>query len=290
MEHFRMPIPPHVAPGEIRLDGDDMTLTCAADVTLRQIQETLADVDQWLAIDGAPDTQVGTLVEQDSTGILRQGFGGWRDQLLGIQFRDSAGLVTAGGGVVKNVAGYDLTKLFVGSRGRIGRAVTLKVRTTRRPDAVLRATFPPDAAMASELLNGQLAPHYVLLSQESLVVGYVGSAVAIEFYRQRLSGLGSMSAEESTVEQDIDFRAAEWSARTGFRVSVPPLDAKHFVEQAGIDDWRADAMFGIIVGTAHDSQKIASAAESCGGYVISSDSPGENPRDLIRGRVASCFL
>ena len=64
--------------------------------------------------DGATKA-LGRLVEHNSSGPLRLGYGAWRDLLLGCQFHNGRGeLITAGGRTVKNVAGYDLTKFMVG--------------------------------------------------------------------------------------------------------------------------------------------------------------------------------
>src|SRR5688500_14037026 len=99
-----------------------MSATIAADVTLAQVQNALAPTGQWLPIDGQPDLPIGQLVETNSSGPLRLGYGHWRDLLLGAQFHNGSGdLITAGGRTVKNVAGYDLTKFMVGHRGVFGR-------------------------------------------------------------------------------------------------------------------------------------------------------------------------
>src|SRR6266436_1777604 len=116
---------PLVAPGAIDAQERDMTATFAADVTLRAAQSHLLAINQWLPIDGNPHATLGALVDVNSTGPLRLGYGAWRDLLLGVQFTNGRGeLITAGGRTVKNVAGYDLTKFMVGSRGVFGRLVT----------------------------------------------------------------------------------------------------------------------------------------------------------------------
>src|SRR5207344_1331571 len=101
---------------------EDLSATFAADVTLGAAQAKLREHGQWLPIDGGNDETLGALVERNSTGPLRLGFGAWRDLLLGAQFTNGDGeLITAGGRTVKNVAGYDLTKLMVGQRGVFGK-------------------------------------------------------------------------------------------------------------------------------------------------------------------------
>jgi len=120
------------------LQARDMTATFSADVTLAEAQRRLAEVGQWLAVDGDASWTLGRLVEMNSTGPLRLGYGAWRYLLLGCQFLNGRGeLITAGGRTVKNVAGYDLTKFMVGQGWLFGRIVTI---TTRTLDAVLWAS------------------------------------------------------------------------------------------------------------------------------------------------------
>src|SRR5207248_5943178 len=137
--------PPLVSPGQIEHHITDLSATFSAEVTLAEAQETLRKNDQWLPIDGDPHTRLSALVERNSTGPLRLGFGGWRDLLLGVQFSNGAGeLITAGGRTVKNVAGYDLTKFMVGQYGIFGKVVTLTSRAYKAPDAALLVRFDPD--------------------------------------------------------------------------------------------------------------------------------------------------
>src|SRR5258705_6516880 len=150
---FRSNHTPLVAPGGMECFARDMTVTISADVTLSAAQGKLAEFNQWLPIDGDVQSAVGELVESNSTGPLRLGYGAWRDLLLGVQFNNGRGeLVTAGGRTVKNVAGYDLTKFMVGQRGIFGRVVTLTTRTYRRPASALLARFEPDVTMPGKLL------------------------------------------------------------------------------------------------------------------------------------------
>src|SRR4051812_50173581 len=94
-----------------------MTATFAADVTLRTAQDRLSELGQWLPIDGDPDAPLGTLVDHNSTGPLRLGYGAWRDLLLGVQFTNGRGeLITAGGRPGKNGGGDGPTQV-IGGRG-----------------------------------------------------------------------------------------------------------------------------------------------------------------------------
>ncbi len=159
------------ATGEVELDTrglarvvehneGDFTAILEAGVPMAQAQEQFAQAGQMLALDpplsgeGAegPATIGGVVATADS-GPLRHRYGGVRDLVLGVTVVLSDGTVArAGGRVIKNVAGYDLGKLFAGSYGTLGLIATVSVRlhplaqgsTTVRapsedPDALARA-------------------------------------------------------------------------------------------------------------------------------------------------------
>src|SRR5262245_12413170 len=156
---------PLVAPREVDHHIADLSATFAADVTLAAAQEKLAEQGQWLPIDGDSSRTLGELVEYNSTGPLRLGFGAWRDLLLGAQFTNGRGeLITAGGRTVKNVAGYDLTKFMVGQYGIFGRLMTITTRTYKRPSHALLATFEPDVGMLNALLLTTCRPQWALFN------------------------------------------------------------------------------------------------------------------------------
>src|SRR5436853_7032846 len=149
---YRQPNSPLVAPGAMECFASDMTVTISADVTLAAAQAKLAELNQWLPIDGDVQSPLGELVENNSTGPLRLGYGGWRDLLLGVQFLNGRGeLITAGGRTVKNVAGYDLSKFMVGQRGIFGTLLTLTTRTYKRPIGAIVATFTPRPQLLQRL-------------------------------------------------------------------------------------------------------------------------------------------
>ncbi|GAA6617303.1 FAD-binding oxidoreductase [Scytonema sp. NUACC26] len=101
----------------------DLTVTVEAGMKFSHLQKILANSKQFLAIDPTSPTSatIGGIVATADTGSLRQRYGSVRDQILGITFVRSDGKIAkAGGRVVKNVAGYDLMKLFAGSFGTLG--------------------------------------------------------------------------------------------------------------------------------------------------------------------------
>ena len=251
-EH-RPPRTPLVPPGGVDLHERDMTATFSADVTLAAAQEQLARLGQWLPVDGDLAATLGRLIDTNSTGPLRLGYGAWRDLLLGVQFTNGRGeLITAGGRTVKNVAGYDLTKFLVGQHGVFGRLVTLTTRTYRRPAGAIVAELEPTPEKAAELLPSPLRPQWMVLTADALLCGYLGDEPTLAFYRDRLPTIGPRRVEERSVDADVEHRRSLWcfaGPRT-FRASVPPSKAIEFARQAKLDRWSADATFGVVVGDA----------------------------------------
>jgi glycolate oxidase FAD binding subunit len=116
----------------------DLTVTVEAGMTLEQLQATLATAGQFLPLDPAyPEAAtIGGLIATADTGSYRHRYGGVRDLLLGISFvRADGKIAKAGGRVVKNVAGYDMMKLFTGSYGTLGILTEVTLRVYPLPPA-----------------------------------------------------------------------------------------------------------------------------------------------------------
>ena len=107
-------------------DPGDLTCTVEAGVRLSELRAALAASGQRLSLDPPGDPTIGALLAQNLSGPLRHRFGAPRDLVLGATLVLADGTIaSAGGKVVKNVAGYDLARLVCGSEGRlalIGRA------------------------------------------------------------------------------------------------------------------------------------------------------------------------
>ncbi len=244
-----------------------MSATIAADVPLAKLQEMLARAGQWLPVDGDLDSTVGELVETNSTGPLRLGYGHWRDLLLGAQFHNGAGeLITAGGRTVKNVAGYDLTKFMIGQRGVFGRVVTLTARTYKRPAAAIVATFSPQVRLIDRLIPSPARPQWAILTAQALLCGYLGDERALSFYETELPKWQPRTVERRSLESDIEHRRALWQGE--FRAAVPPAQLKEFLAAVSPQQWVADAAFGVVLGAGVDNAALESAARALGGAVV----------------------
>ncbi len=114
----------------------EMVVEVGAGLSCAELESVLAEAGQEVILD-PPGTSatVGGVLAVGRTGLRRLRHGPLRDAVLRMRFVDGAGrLVTAGGGTVKNVAGYDLCRLLVGSLGTLGLFGEVLLRTRPRPE------------------------------------------------------------------------------------------------------------------------------------------------------------
>jgi glycolate oxidase FAD binding subunit len=140
----------HLA-GIVEYNPGDLTITALAGTPLQEIQATTAARGQWLPLDppGSDGGSIGATLATASEGPLAGFLGRPRDLTIGLAFVSGDGkLVEAGGRVVKNVAGFDLVRLCVGSWGTLGAIV----RTTLR----LRALPAADESWALDLPESEI--------------------------------------------------------------------------------------------------------------------------------------
>ena len=195
-------------------DVGDMTITAEAGVTLAALERVLAGHGQWLPLDppSANEMTIGGLIAADRNGPLRLAHGKVRDFLIGLTVVIGGGkLVKGGGRVVKNVAGYDLPKLFTGSFGTLGVIVeaTFKVRprppeqdlfvwpATSLDEALARAILVLDSLVCPILLeavNEASAEALGLSPTAALLIGCAGTAVEIAEQGARLATVSTGGA------------------------------------------------------------------------------------------------
>jgi glycolate oxidase FAD binding subunit len=202
--------------------ASDLVVSAEAGVRLAELQKTLADTGQRLCLDPPePGATLGGVIAAAASGPRRHRFGAPRDVLLGVTVALADGtLAKAGGKVVKNVAGYDLGKLFSGSLGTLGVIVSATFRLHPLPaaqslvivsleepgavaqavQAVLRSTLVPSAV---ELLWAGAAPALLALLFEGRPPGVAAQAQAA------CSLLASLGSARTVEEAE---REREWLA------------------------------------------------------------------------------
>ena len=147
-------------------EAPDLTCHVEAGITLAALQAKLATKGQWLALD-PPDAQqatIGGILASNASGPKRLRYGTARDMVIGLRVVQASGEVArSGGNVVKNVAGYDLNKLYIGSLGTLGIIVeaNFKLQPLPADERTLILTFSnAEDAMRTvlDLLGSLLTP------------------------------------------------------------------------------------------------------------------------------------
>jgi glycolate oxidase FAD binding subunit len=178
---------PSASDAIVEHEPGDLTVVVRAGMRLRALQESLAPHGQRLSLDPPDDPTLEECVLDDLAGPLQHRFGRMRDLVIGITVTLPDGTRSSSGGkVVKNVAGYDLGKLFCGSRGRLGRVEQLALKLHPRPEAA--RTVTTDAARWSELHRSGLVPSAVDVAGGRMHVLFEGSTRAVEAQVHALGG------------------------------------------------------------------------------------------------------
>ncbi len=199
----------------------DMTITVEAGITLGALQRTLAPERQRLALDPPlPElATVGGLIATNGYGPRRARYGTLRDAIVGISFVRADGRHVRGGGkVVKNVAGFDLPKLLVGSLGTLGLIATATLRLHPLPERERWLNVVvPSAKDVRELRNALLEAQ---LEPAALVVLRVG---AMYDFCVLFEGFGAGVDEQSEVFARLALRRGLGTAEAP-QGTVPRLD------------------------------------------------------------------
>ena len=283
----------------------DLTATAEAGMTLGDLQSALAARGQWLSLDpgDAERATLGGVLAANASGPRRHLYGTARDLLIGLTVVAADGSIVRGGGkVVKNVAGYDLPKLFIGSWGTLGVIVEATVKLRPRPAAerLLAVRFDrlKDAGAAVRgLLASDLIPNAVeildpgvcaglgLVGSPTLVVGFDGLAEQVDWQAAELSALATPLGGHGAAELDpmvwtrlaVGARAAFPALAAVMGFSVLPTLVAELMEQGaaaarnrGLQSaWSAHAGIGSVTGAlAADPEpaRVAAALEEWRGH------------------------
>ena len=267
----------------------DLVATVQAGTSLDALRRRLADYGMWLAIDppGRPERSIGSVVATATAGPLRQGFGPVRDHILGCAVATGDGrLVNAGGRVVKNVAGFDLTKLQVGGFGGFGiiTEIHLRLRALPRADVSLLARGARDqlTSGARELIDAQVLPGALELLSPALAAEadwvlaarFVGTDAAVQADVRRLGSVSDLEWQPLPADRT----AAFWSVAARGTLGGP-ITLRLGVLGDGVDD--------TIDLLAHDlDEGLVSAGAGLGMIRWTGDATVERIRSLRRAAAA----
>ena len=258
--------------GIISYDPTELVVTARAGTNLREIGKALAEKKQMLAFepprfDGL--ATVGGIVASGLSGPRRQAVGSVRDFVLGTVLMDGKGeTLHFGGQVMKNVAGYDVSRLLTGSLGTLGLILEVSLKVLPRPFAQHSLQFVMSEQDALHQLNvwgGQPLP----LSASCWVDGnlYVrlsGAQAAVDAAIAKMGGTDLPEAEnfwDGVREQTHTFFSAQQQAlwRLSLPTVAPPLalPGEQMIEWGGALRW---------LKTTADAETIRSVAANAGGH------------------------
>jgi glycolate oxidase subunit GlcD len=183
----------------IEYDPPNGVITVGAGMSLAALQDHLKVNNQWLPLRPPffrSSSTMGGLVALAACGPERMAYGAPRDFLLGLRYINSSGRqVTAGGRVVKNVAGYDMTRLITGSAGTLGFISEVTWRLSAIPErcAAITASGSLDAcaATAREIVQSKLSPIYVASLPDNasgdwkIIVGFEGFSETVDYQMEK---------------------------------------------------------------------------------------------------------
>ena len=243
-------------------EAGDLTATVEAGIRLSALSARLAAAGQMLALDPPGDPTIGACLAGDLSGPRRHRYGAPRDLVLGVTVVLADGTVaSAGGKVVKNVAGYDLGKLFCGSQGRLGLIARVSLRLHPRPAAERTLVVPvgstEDAYRLAQLVHGStLVPSAVDLlwrgPESRLALLFEGSERAVSAQLEAARAL--LGGEEAGAGVWDESRA--WQERSRGRISFPP---RGLVQTLGL---YPEALARPLIGSAYVVEPAPDQAEA----------------------------
>lgn len=258
--------------GIVSYDPTELVITARAGTTLREIGAALSEKKQMLAFepprfDGM--ATIGGIVASGLSGPRRQAVGSVRDFVLGSVLMDGKGdVLHFGGQVMKNVAGYDVSRLLTGSLGTLGLILEVSLKVLPRPFAQYTLQFAMNEQDALHQLNvwgGQPLPISASCWVDGqLFVRLSGAQAAVDAAIAKMGGTELPDADrfwDSLREQQHAFFA---DAPQGlWRVSVPTVAAplqlpgEQLIEWGGAQRW---------LKTGADAATLRAAATAAGGH------------------------
>ena len=297
--------------GVVEHEPADLVASAAAGTTLRAFNETLNHGGQWLPLDPPDDGRatLGGVVATGMGGAQQTGYGSPRTFVIGMKVVLADGKICkAGGRVVKNVAGYDLCKLFTGSYGTLGVIceMTFKLRPRPAKEITISARgsfqsafeagwsiykaglFPVAVEMFSAELNNRSG---VVPSpgEVQLLIRFAGIEKTVDYQIARATDLLNRSAlrdvdivnDDNSIWRNIQLAPMANSLGLSYRIAVKPSEVHRMIKnviayadeetvwQGGVADGRIRVMQSD--KTDANSQTLIAlrtAAEASGGSLI----------------------
>jgi FAD/FMN-containing dehydrogenase len=186
---------------------EDQVISVETGITLRSLAKKLREFDQWLPISFGDDkTTLCDAILTGDGGPLEHFSGGLRRLVLGLSVDLSDGRkIRTGGQVVKNVTGYDTTKIFIGSHGFLGIPVSAHLRLFARPHIFQTSVFiANDPSVLIKLGTNLVTFNFSLVSLDLVSFPLLSIKLGHDFSRQGKFGLFTRVAGRPEVVNDVD--------------------------------------------------------------------------------------
>ena len=211
----------------------DLTCIVEGGIRLSALRAALASHEQRFSLDPPGDPTLAQCLLDDLSGPLAHRFGTMRDLVIGVTVVLPDGMrASSGGKVVKNVAGYDLAKLFCGSGGRLGSAERLALRLHPLPAAARTTVVGADW---QALHRSQLSPSAVDIADGRMHVLFEGSKAAVDAQMRVLGGEEAAPWEQLRRLQARLPGRVRWDGQTAQLVRPGPRFA--YVEEVREPVW-----------------------------------------------------
>jgi len=258
----------------------ELVVTARAGTPLAELEAVLAEKGQCLAFEPprlAEGGTVGGMVAAGLSGPSRAAVGAVRDHVLGLTLLNGkAELLSFGGQVMKNVAGYDVSRIIAGSMGVLGAICEVSLKVLPVPAATATLRFEMDQASALQRLNewaGRPLPlHASAWWQGLLVLRLSGAAAAVGAAAQSLGGelvppeLAAAfwtGLRDQSDEYFVNARAALDAGSTLWRLSLPPTAAPLALQGDGLVEWGGAQRW---LSAALPAAAVRDAAAAAGGH------------------------
>ena len=250
--------------GIVSYEPSELVVTVRCGTPLATLKSALAERRQFLPFEApefGPGATVGGVVATGLSGPRRMAVGSLRDFVLGVTLMDGEGRVLKfGGEVMKNVAGYDVSRLMAGSLGTLGLILEVSLKVLPLPFAEASLVFEMPQAKALETMNrwaGQPLPvSATCWAGNRLNVRLSGAEAAVGAARVALGGEGMDAAEAATFWRDLREQEAPFFVEDRgplWRLAVPPvagaldLPGQPLLEWGGAQRWlRGDLDLGMV--------------------------------------------
>jgi glycolate oxidase FAD binding subunit len=255
--------------GIVAYEPTELYITARCGTPLAEIEAVLAEKGQMLAFEPPhfSGATVGGCVAAGLSGPRRQQAGAVRDFVLGVKLIDGTGqMLDFGGQVMKNVAGYDVSRLLAGSMGTLGVLAEVTLKVLPRPVAERTLVFAVDEGEAIRRLNewgGQPLPVSASFWHEGkLWLRLSGAGAAVEAASRKLGGLVAVDPEKhwiSVREQTHPAFAGAilWRLAVPTTAASPGLDGLRAIEWGGGQRWYAG-----------EQEAVRGAAARGGGHAV----------------------